>query len=68
MNQDARTPLSLEVGMPAAGEKYFFISSLARGLKILELLSHNDTMTVTGAAESLGINRASSHRVKFSVQ
>ncbi len=48
--------------MPVAGKKYFFISSLAKGLKVLELLSENETMTVTGVAESLGINRASSHR------
>jgi IclR family transcriptional regulator, KDG regulon repressor len=61
MDQDALL-VSLEVDMPAAGEKYFFISSLAKGLKILELLAKNETMTVTGVSESLGINRASSHR------
>ena len=33
--------------MPAAGEKYFFVSSLAKGLKVLELLSENEALSVS---------------------
>jgi DNA-binding IclR family transcriptional regulator len=43
-------------------KKYFFISSLAKGIKILELLSDNDTLSVTEIAKLMKINRASSHR------
>ena len=48
--------------MPAAGEKYFFISSLAKGLKVLELLAEKDELSVSAVAESIGLNRAGSHR------
>ncbi len=48
--------------MPAAGEKYFFVSSLAKGLKVLELLSENEAMSVSEVAKKLGYNRAGSHR------
>jgi DNA-binding IclR family transcriptional regulator len=43
-------------------KKYFFINSLAKGIKILELLSDNDTLSVTEIARLMNINRASSHR------
>lgn len=48
--------------MPATGAKYFFISSLAKGLKVLELLSEHDELSVSEVAHRLGYNRASSHR------
>ena len=48
--------------MPAAGEKYFFITSLAKGLKVLELLAEKDELSVSAVAESIGLNRAGSHR------
>jgi len=42
--------------------KYFFISSLAKGMNILELLSDNEGLSVTQVAKIMNINRASSHR------
>lgn len=48
--------------MPAKGEKYFFISSLAKGIKILEALSESKGLTVSQVANRLAINRATSHR------
>jgi DNA-binding IclR family transcriptional regulator len=49
--------------MPAKGEKYFFISSLAKGLKVLEALSECKALTVSQVASRLAINRATSHRL-----
>jgi len=51
-----------EMPLPARGEKYFFISSLAKGLRVLELLAENQELSVSAVAESLGLNRAGSHR------
>ena len=48
--------------MPAKGEKYFFISSLAKGIKVLEALSESKALTVSQVANQLSINRATSHR------
>ncbi len=48
--------------MPAAGEKYFFINSLAKGLRVLELLSEHGSLTVSELARHLETNRAGSHR------
>lgn len=48
--------------MPAKGKKYFFISSLAKGIKTLELLVENDELSVSDVAKLLGFNRAGSHR------
>jgi DNA-binding IclR family transcriptional regulator len=42
--------------------KYFFISSFAKGMSVLELLSDNESLTVTQVAKMMNINRASSHR------
>ena len=42
--------------------KYFFIRSFAKGMKVLELLSDNEALTVTQVAKLMDINRASSHR------
>lgn len=48
--------------MPARGEQYFFISSLAKGLKVLELLAEERALKVSAVARHLGQNRAASHR------
>lgn len=48
--------------MPATGEKYFFVSSLAKGLSVLELLAEHDELSVSEVAHHLGFNRAGSHR------
>jgi DNA-binding IclR family transcriptional regulator len=48
--------------MPAKGEKYFFISSLAKGIKTLELLAEKEKLSVSDVAKFLGFNRAGSHR------
>jgi len=49
--------------MPAKGEKYFFISSLAKGLKVLEAISEHKALTVSEVARQLAVNRATSHRL-----
>lgn len=43
-------------------KKYHQINSLEKGMKILESIIEHGELTVTGAANILGINRASSHR------
>lgn len=48
--------------MPAKGEKYFFINSLAKGIHILEALSHHKALTVSEVAKRMHFNRAASHR------
>lgn len=48
--------------MPAKGEKYFFISSIAKGTKILELLAEKEKLSVSEVAKHLGYNRSGSHR------
>ena len=48
--------------MPVDGEKYYFIGSLAKGIRILELLVTKGEMTVSQVARHFGFNRASSHR------
>jgi DNA-binding IclR family transcriptional regulator len=52
----------LENALPKNEGKYFFISSLAKGIRILELLSDNDDLSVTQVAKLMNINRSSSHR------
>jgi DNA-binding IclR family transcriptional regulator len=48
--------------MPVSGEKYYFIGSLAKGIKVMELLAEQKHLTVSGVARMLGTNRAVSHR------
>ena len=55
-DQDKENALMLSEG------KYFFIRSLAKGLKIMELLSNNEALTVTQVAKLMNMNRAGSHR------
>ena len=52
----------MEKALTKSEGKYFFISSLAKGMNILELLSDNEGLSVTQVAKMLNINRASSHR------
>jgi DNA-binding IclR family transcriptional regulator len=48
--------------MPSKGEKYYFVSSLAKGLRILELLAKSGEMSATRVASHLNTSRAASHR------
>ena len=48
--------------MPARGKKYFFISSLEKGMRILELLAEKQAITISEAARQLNTNRAGVHR------
>jgi len=48
--------------MPSKGEKYYFVSSLAKGLRILEHLAANDEMSAARIAAYLNTSRAASHR------
>lgn len=48
--------------MPSKGEKYYFVASLARGLRILELLASEGDMSATRMATHLDTSRAASHR------
>ena len=43
-------------------EKYYQITSLEKGIKVLELLAAKKELTVSAVAEQLGFNRAASHR------
>ncbi|MEA1966837.1 MAG: IclR family transcriptional regulator [Thermodesulfobacteriota bacterium] len=44
-------------------KKYFFISSLAKGLDVLELLAEKGESSVSDVAKTLGHNRTGSHRL-----
>jgi DNA-binding IclR family transcriptional regulator len=48
--------------VPVSGEKYYFIGSLAKGIKVMELLAEQKHLTVSGVARMLDTNRAASHR------
>ena len=48
--------------MPPKGEKYYFVSSLAKGLRVLELLAANGDMSASGVARHLDTSRAAIHR------
>jgi DNA-binding IclR family transcriptional regulator len=48
--------------MPPKGEKYYFVSSLAKGLRILELLAVSGEMPAARVAGHLNTSRAASHR------
>ncbi|MFO7737757.1 MAG: IclR family transcriptional regulator [Desulfatiglandaceae bacterium] len=43
-------------------KKYFYINSLEKGTKVLELLAEKGKLSVTKVAEHLGFNRTGSHR------
>ena len=48
--------------MPSKGEKYYFVSSLAKGLRVLELLAANGDMSASRMAKHLDTSRAAGHR------
>jgi DNA-binding IclR family transcriptional regulator len=48
--------------MTSKGEKYYFVSSLAKGLRVLELLAANGEISASRMAEHLNTSRAVSHR------
>jgi DNA-binding IclR family transcriptional regulator len=50
------------MAMPAKGNKYYFVSSLAKGLKVLELLAAQGEMSAARMAACLDTSRAASHR------
>lgn len=56
------TCLSRDGYMTPTKKKYYQITSLEKGVKILELLADQKTLTVSEVAVRLDINRAASHR------
>lgn len=48
--------------MSGKSDKYYFVSSLAKGLRVLELLADRGEMSATEVAAELQSNRAASHR------
>jgi DNA-binding IclR family transcriptional regulator len=48
--------------MPTKGEKYYVISSLGKGLRVLELLADHGELGVSAVAAHLQTNRAGCHR------
>lgn len=54
--------------MPSKGEKYYFISSLGKGLRVLELLAEHGELGVSAVASHLGTNRAGCHRFLMSLK
>jgi len=48
--------------MPAKGKQYFFISSLEKGIRILELLAEKEAISISDAARHMQTNRAGVHR------
>jgi DNA-binding IclR family transcriptional regulator len=48
--------------MGRRNEKYYFVSSLAKGLRVLELLAANEEMSASQMARLLDTSRAASHR------
>lgn len=48
--------------MPTKGERYYFVSSLAKGLRVLEFLAANGEMSAARVAGHLETSRAAAHR------
>lgn len=48
--------------MPSQGEKYYFVASLAKGLRIVELLAAKGPMSASQMAKLLDTSRAAAHR------
>ncbi len=48
--------------MGADKKKYFFINSLEKGFKIIELLAEHRELSVTAVAEMMGTDTSTSHR------
>jgi prepilin-type processing-associated H-X9-DG protein len=54
--------------MPSKGEKYYVISSLGKGLRVLELLADHGELGVSAVAAHLETNRAGCHRFLLSLR
>jgi DNA-binding IclR family transcriptional regulator len=54
--------------MPSKGEKYYVISSLGKGLRVLELLADHGELGVSAVAAHLDTNRAGCHRFLLSLR
>jgi len=54
--------------MPSKGEKYYVISSLGKGLRVLELLAEHGELGVSAVAAHLETNRAGCHRFLLSLR
>ncbi|MBW2564030.1 MAG: IclR family transcriptional regulator [Deltaproteobacteria bacterium] len=48
--------------MPSNNKKYYQITTLEKGVKVLELLAEQKALTVSQVATQLSLNRAASHR------
>jgi DNA-binding IclR family transcriptional regulator len=48
--------------MATGGKKYYQITSLEKGIKVLELLADHKDLSVSGVAKKLSMNRAGAHR------
>lgn len=48
--------------MPPKGKKYYYVASLAKGLRVLELLAANGEMSASRMAGHLDTSRAACHR------
>jgi DNA-binding IclR family transcriptional regulator len=48
--------------MPSKGKKYYYVASLAKGIRILELLAIEGDMSASRMAVHLNTSRAASHR------
>ncbi|MDZ7758756.1 MAG: IclR family transcriptional regulator [Desulfovermiculus sp.] len=48
--------------MPDTTKKYYYINSLDKGIRVLELLAENGALHVSRIAAALGYNRAGAHR------
>ena len=49
-------------------KKYYQISTLAKGLQVLELLAEHESLTVSEVARRLDLNRSASHRFLATLQ
>ena len=48
--------------MPATKKKYYQITSLEKGIRVLEILAEHKALTVTKVAQALDMHRAAAHR------
>ncbi|MFO8113266.1 MAG: IclR family transcriptional regulator [Desulfosalsimonadaceae bacterium] len=48
--------------MPSSNKKYYYITSLEKGFRVLELLAEHGALRVGQIATALGYNRAGAHR------
>ena len=54
--------------MPAADKKYYWVSTLEKGLNLLELLSLRGKTSLSEAAARLGLDRSSCHRAMLTMR